>query len=184
MKGILKLYETFSTINRRMIRSVKMKGLNSMSRTGEVVLSVISAIITLLSIVLVTILVVSGSSILKDEEVTNQFLSDVATDPNMTETELQLINDNMDVVIDAFSLFGWVFIIILVISLILNIIGIMSISKNKNPKLAGIMFILAGLFAGVISLTSILLYIAAIMCFVRKPPVQMQEEYYTTEKSL
>lgn len=184
MKGILKLYETFSSINRRMIRSVKMKGLNSMSRTGEVVLSVISAIITLLSIVLVTILVVSGSSILKDEEVTNQFLSDVATDPNMTETELQLINDNMDVVIDAFSLFGWVFIIILVISLILNIIGIMSISKNKNPKLAGIMFILAGLFAGVISLTSILLYIAAIMCFVRKPPVQMQEEYYTTEKSL
>lgn len=184
MKGILKLYETFSSINRRMIRSVKMKGLNSMSRTGEVVLSVISAIITLLSIVLVTILVVSGSSILKDEEVTNQFLTDVATDPNMTETELQLINDNMDVVIDAFSLFGWVFIIILVISLILNIIGIMSISKNKNPKLAGIMFILAGLFAGVISLTSILLYIAAIMCFVRKPPVQMQEEYYTTEKSL
>lgn len=184
MKGILKLYETFSTINRRMIRSVKMKGLNSMSRTGEVVLSVISAIITLLSIVLVTILVISGSSILKDEAVTNQFLTDVATDPNMTETDLQLLNDNMDVVIDAFSLFGWVFIIILVISLILNIIGIMSISKNKNPKLAGIMFILAGLFAGVISLTSILLYIAAIMCFVRKPPVQIQEEYYTTEKSL
>lgn len=184
MKGILKLYETFSTINRRMIRSVKMKGLNSMSRTGEVVLSVISAIITLLSIVLVTILVISGSSILKDEAVTKQFLTDVATDPNITETDLQLLNDNMDVLIDAFSLFGWVFIIILVISLILNIIGIMSISKNKNPKLAGIMFILAGLFAGVISLTSILLYIAAIMCFVRKPPVQIQEEYYTTEKSL
>ena len=75
MKGILKLYETFSSINRRMIRSVKMKGLNSMSRTGEVVLSVISAIITLLSIVLVTILVVSGSSILKDEEVKKQFES-------------------------------------------------------------------------------------------------------------
>ena len=67
----------------------------------------------------------------------------------MTEVNLQIINDNMDLVIDAFSIFGWVFIIILVISLILNIIGIVSISKNKNPKLAGIMFILAGLFAGI-----------------------------------
>lgn len=184
MKGILKLYETFSTINRRMIRSVKMKGLNSMSRTGEMVLSVISAIMTLLSIILVTVLVVSGSSILKDEEFKKEFESTISNEPTFTETDLQLINDNMSLAIDAFSIFGWVFIIILVISLILNIIGIMSISKNKNPKLAGIMFILAGLFAGVISLTSILLYIAAIMCFVRKPPVQIQEEYYTTEKSL
>jgi len=155
-----------------------------MSRTGEIVLGVISAIMTLLSIILVTVLVVSGSSILKEEAVTDQFLSDIASDPNMTETDVQLINDNMDVVIDAFSLFGWVFIIILVISLILNIIGIMSISKNKNSKLAGIMFIIAGIFAGIISPTSILLYIAAIMCFVRKPPVQVQEEYYSTEKSL
>ena len=155
-----------------------------MSRTGEIVLGVISAIMTFLSIILVTVLVVSGSSILKEEAVTDQFLSDIASDPNMTETDVQLINDNMDVVIDAFSLFGWVFIIILVISLILNIIGIMSISKNKNSKLAGIMFIIAGIFAGIISPTSILLYIAAIMCFVRKPPVQVQEEYYSTEKSL
>ena len=161
-----------------------MKGLNSMSRTGETVLGVISAIMTLLSIILVTIGVVSGSSALKDESFKTEFLNIVAEDPNMTEASLQTINDNMDIVIDMFSIFGWVFIIILVISLILNIIGIMSISKNKNPKLAGIMFILAGIFAGILSLTSILLYIAAIMCFVRKPPVQHQEEFYTTEKTL
>lgn len=155
-----------------------------MSRTGEVVLGVISAIMTLLSIILVAILVVSGSSLMQDEAFKAEFENIMVTDPNVTDADIQLVNDNMDVVIDAFSVFGWVFIIILVISLILNIVGIVSVSKNKNPKLAGIMFILAGLFAGVISITSILLYVAAIMCFVRKPPVQLQEEYYTTEKTL
>ncbi|SDN40188.1 Protein of unknown function [Psychrobacillus sp. OK028] len=157
-----------------------------MSRTGEIVLGVISAIMTLLSIILVSILVVSGSSLMQDEAFISEFENMMITDPNVTEADLQFVNDNKDVAIDAFNVFGWVFIIILIISLILNIIGIVSVSKNKNPKLAGIMFILAGLFAGIISITSILLYVAAIMCFVRKPPVQLQEqeEYYTTEKTL
>ena len=161
-----------------------MEGLNSMSRTGEIVLGVISAIMTLLSIILVTVLVLSGSSVLKDEAFTNDIQNGIANDPNLTATELQFIDDNIDVFIDAFSVFGWLVIIILVISLILNIIGIVSISKNKSPNLAGIMFIIAGVFAGIISLTSILLYISAIMCFVRKPPVQLQEEFYTTDKPL
>lgn len=161
-----------------------MRGLNSMSRTGEIVLGVISAIMTLLSIILVTILVISGSNVLKDEAFTTEFQNVIAEEPTMTEADLQIIDDNMHLVIDAFNIFGWVFVIILVISLILNIIGIVSISKNKNPKLAGIMFIIAGLFAGILSPTSLLLYIAAIMCFVRKPPVQLQEEFYTTEKTL
>jgi len=34
------------------------------------------------------------------------------------------------------------------------------------------LFIVAGVLSGIISLTSILFYIAAIMCFVRKPPYQ------------
>ena len=92
----------------------------------------------------------------------------------------------MEVFIDLFGLFGWGFIILLVISLVLNIIGIVSVNKNKKPKNAGILFIVAGLFAGVLSLTSILLYVAAIMCFVRKPPIQFaeQEEYYTAKETL
>lgn len=155
-----------------------------MSRTGEIVLGVISAIMTFLSIILVVVLVVSGSSILKDEEFKGDFQNIIADDPAYTEADIQMIDDNMALAVDAFNIFGWVFIIILVISLILNIVGIVSVSKNKNPKLAGIMFIIAGVFAGIISLTSILLYIAAIMCFVRKPPVQVQEEYYSTEKPL
>lgn len=155
-----------------------------MSRTGEIVLGVISAIMTLLSVILVAVLVVSGSNLLNNEEFKAEIEGSIVNDPTFTDTEIQFISDNLDLVADAISLFGWVFIITLVISLILNVIGIVSISKNKNPKLAGIMFILAGVFAGIISLTSILLYIAAIMCFVRKPPVQVQEEYYTTEKTL
>lgn len=162
-----------------------MKGLNPMSRMGEVVLSVISAFMTLLGIVLVTVIVVGGSNVLNDETFTAEFHNILANDPTLTEADRQVMGD-VDLIADLFGIFGWVFIIVLVISLILNVIGIVSISKNKSPKLAGVMFIIAGVFAGIISLTSILLYIAAIMCFVRKPPVQFaeQEEYYSPEKTL
>ena len=72
---------------------------------------------------------------------------------------------------DMFADFSWLFVIALVISLIATIVGIIFIWNNKNPKLAGVMFILAGLFAYVLSPTSILLYIAGIMCFTRKAPL-------------
>ena len=71
----------------------------------------------------------------------------------------------------------WLIIIGLIISLILTIIGIVNIWKNKNPKLAGTMFIIAGLSAGILSLTSILLYIAGILCFTKKPPLTNEPQF-------
>ena len=155
-----------------------------MSRTGEMVLGVISAIFTALSIILISLLVIGGNSAIQDDAFNTEIQKEILNDPSLTSQDAEAVAQVFDVLPGVFSAFGWGIVVVFVISLILNIIGIVNISKNKNPKLAGIMFILAGLFAGILSLTSILLYIAAIMCFVRKPPVQFaeQEEYYTTDK--
>ena len=71
----------------------------------------------------------------------------------------------------------WLIIIGLIISLVLTIIGIVNIWNNKNPKLAGIMFIIAGVFGGILSLPSILLYIAGILCFTKKPPLTDEPQF-------
>ncbi|KQL34974.1 DUF4064 domain-containing protein [Psychrobacillus sp. FJAT-21963] len=156
-----------------------------MSRTGEKVLGIISAIFTLLAIILMAIIVTTGSAAIQDEAFNTEFEQQILNDPTLTGQDAEAIAQLVDILPSVFGVFGWGFVVALVISLILNIVGIVSISKNKNPKLAGIMFILAGLFAGIISLTSILLYIAAIMCFVRKPPVQFAEqEYYNPDQTV
>ncbi|MDI2586010.1 DUF4064 domain-containing protein [Psychrobacillus sp. NEAU-3TGS] len=153
-----------------------------MSRTGEMVLGVISAVFTIIAIIGVSFLVISGSAAIQDESVKSDIQQEILNDPNFTGEEAEMVVQFLDVLPGMFSTFGWGFVIVLVISLVLNIVGIVAVTKNKKPKLAGAMFIIAGLFAGIISLTSILLYIAAIMCFVRKGPAQLtdQDEYYKT----
>lgn len=156
-----------------------------MSRTGEIVLGVISAIFTVLAIILVSIFVANGSAAFQDEAFNAEIQQEILNDPTLTGQDAEMVAQVFDVLPNAFTALGWGFVIVLVISLVLNIIGIVAITKNKKPKLAGIMFILAGLFAGIISLTSILLYIAAIMCFVRKPPVQFAEqEYHSSDQTV
>lgn len=149
-----------------------------MSRTGEMVLGVISAVFTIISIIALSFLVISGSAAFQDPSLNAELQQEILNNPALTGQEAEMVVQFSDALPGMFSAFGWGFIIVLVISLVLNIIGIVSVTKNKKPKLAGVMFILAGLFAGIISITSILLYIAAIMCFVRKPPVQFAEEEY------
>lgn len=151
-----------------------------MSRTGEMVLGVISAVFTIIAIIGVSFLVISGSAAFQDEAINAEIQQEILNDPSLTGQDAEMVVQFFDVLPGMFSTFGWGFVVVLVISLVLNIIGIVAVMKNRKPKLAGVMFILAGLFAGIISLTSILLYIAAIMCFVRKAPAQLtdQDEYY------
>lgn len=176
----IKIDETFIDFTRRILRVNFLMEVIHMSRTGETVLGVISAIFTALGIILVSIMVANGSAAFQDEAFTAQIQQEILNDPTLTGQEAEMAAQILDLLPNAFSAFGWGFVIILVISLVFNIIGIVAVTKNKKPKLAGIMFILAGLFAGIISLTSILLYIAAIMCFVRKPPVQFAEQEYNS----
>lgn len=152
------------------------------SRTGELVLGVIGAVFTAISVILLTIAVSSGSAALEDPELMGQFEQEIVTemqnDPTLTAQDVEMASQFFSEGLGAISVFGWAAVVVLVISLIFNILAIVFISKNRNPKLAGVFFILAGLFAFIISLTSILLYIAAIMSFVRKAPVNGQRQQH------
>ena len=149
-----------------------------MKRTAEKTLSIIS-------VVLMVIGVFMNFGV-------KAFLTYMNTDPIVQEEiELALLSDptlaaaDVDMILSIFSFMSgimWVVIIGLLFALVLTIIGIVSIWNSTNPKLAGIMFIIAGLLAGFLSLPSILLYIAGILCFTRKPQknndLQFGEEQY------
>lgn len=136
-----------------------------MKRTGEKALSIIGAVFTGISIF--------GSFIalwlFKMAESDSTFRMDLEMDlmgqGTLSPDEIAAITT----FVDLFGVIIWLVIIGLIISLILTIVGIVSIWKDKSPKLAGILFIIGGLFSGFLSLTSILLYIAGILCLTRKP---------------
>ena len=139
-----------------------------MKRTVEKVLSIISAVFTLISIIAeFCFCSIYESSFIGWYSFEVRWKRDFLADPTLAAEDVDMVFG----MIRLFADFSWLFVIVLVISFIANIVGIIFMWKNKNPKLAGAMFILAGLFAFVLSPTSILLYIAGIMCFIRKAPL-------------
>jgi len=153
-----------------------------LSRAGEVALGVIGTILNIILLIFVT-LAVMGASNANTDELKQMFEEEIVlSDPNMTPEDIAVFNDAVDVGIEVVGVVGWVVVVTLLISIILSILGVVKVSKNKSPKAAGIMFIFAGLLSGILLLAPILFYIAAIMCFVRKTPVQYVEEpYYNNE---
>lgn len=135
-------------------------------RTAEKVLSIISLIFTVIAL-LFSFLFVAFGKFLTEDAVRQEIEAEIyADDPSLDPTEVQMILE----VLGSVSGFGWFSVIVLLISLIATIVGMVSIWNNKNAQLAGIMFIIAGFFAFVLSPTSIMLYVAGILCFVKKPP--------------
>ncbi|QUW23748.1 DUF4064 domain-containing protein [Sporosarcina sp. Marseille-Q4063] len=138
-----------------------------MKRTAEKVLSIIGAVFTLLGIIGSFAFAAFMKVVLSDGTIRSEMEAEFLADPTLGAEDVDMVFG----MIESFADFSWLFVIVLIISLIANIIGIIFIWNNKNPKLAGTMFILAGLFAFVLSPTSILLYIAGILCFTRKAPL-------------
>lgn len=135
------------------------------SRGAEKTLGVIGIIFNLLTIALLVTGILSFSSVQNTTEF-QQFEQEILNDPTFASQEdAQLF---IDTFVSSFSVIGWVIVALLAISTILAILAIANLRNNRSPKAAGVFFIIAGLFAGLLSLTSILFYIAAIMCFVRK----------------
>jgi len=144
-----------------------------LKRTAEKILSIIAAVFTGMSI----IFSFAGLSMIKgfsaDEGLQEDFRTDLLSDPALTTEDVDMIL----FFIDALEGFSWFLIVVLFISFITTIIGIIFIWNNKKPKLSGIMFIIAGLFAFILSPTSILLYIAGILCFTRKSTLKSEPGY-------
>lgn len=142
----------------------------AISRSGEKVLGIIGIIFNILAIALIGFAMASYANVEGTPEFQQVIEQEIMTDPTLANPEdAQMV---MDMMSTSFNVVGWVLIALLAISTILAIIAIVNLRKSEKATTAGVLFILAGLFAGLLSLTSILFYIAAIMCFVRKPPVR------------
>lgn len=145
-----------------------------MNRTAEKVLSIISVVLTVLALIPSFMFGLFGK-VISEGSLRDEIEMDLLTDPDFTGEDVDIILS----VLEWLGGFGWFAVVVLLISLIVTIVGIVAIWNNKNPKLAGIMFIIGGLFAFVLSLGSILLYITAVLCFTKKaatPPV-MEDTY-------
>lgn len=137
-----------------------------MKRTAEKVLAIIGVIFTAISLIISFIGLAMIKVFTEDEAIRAEIEMDLFSAPEFTTEEVEFILT----MIDFLEGFMWGFIILLLISFAVTIIGIIFMWNNKNSKLAGVMFILGGLFAFIFTPTSILLYIAGILCFTRKPP--------------
>lgn len=144
-----------------------------LNRTAEKVLSIIAVVLTAIGVILGFIGMAFINLVKNDPTIKQDFESEMLSDPAFTPADL----DAMYAVFNVMGGFMWLIIIGMVISVVLNIIGIVNIWNNKNAKLAGIMFIIAGVLGGLLSLPSILLYVAAILCFTKKPPLQDNLQY-------
>lgn len=144
-----------------------------MKRTPERILSIISLIFTTLALIPGFLFVAFGN-MLSESEFREEIESDILANQDLTSEDVDAIIS----LFESISTFGWFIVIVLLISLIATIVGMVSIWNSKNPKLAGVMFIIAGLFVFVISPTSIMLYVAAILCFTRKPPYAPEEDTF------
>ncbi|WP_203248147.1 DUF4064 domain-containing protein [Sporosarcina beigongshangi] len=138
-----------------------------MKRTAEKSLSIISAVLSLIGIIISVGLVSLFNFMKEDPMFWSGLEQELLLDPAIKPEDIEVLN----VFFDLFGGTLWFIVIALIISLILTIVGIVKIWNDKNPKLAGILFIIAGVLAGFISIPSILLYIAGILCFTRKPPL-------------
>lgn len=145
-----------------------------MSRTTEKVLSILSVVLTAIAVFISFAALALFNYIKSDTLIKEEF------EAEMLLVEPTLTPEHIEIIYGAFGIIGgfmWLIIISLIVSLILTIIGIVNIWNNRNSKLAGIMFIIAGLTAGIISLTSILLYIVGILCFTKKPPLLNESQF-------
>ncbi|TFJ91870.1 DUF4064 domain-containing protein [Lentibacillus salicampi] len=140
-----------------------------MSRTGEIVLTVIGAIIYGLSAIGGAFMV----WLFNNEAVQNEAMGDINQQEGVGAEDMEA----------AFGFLqggGWFLVALSVIGLILGIVCIVFLKGDKKPKAAGIILIVTSvLFAiitfGALIFSGIFYLIAGIMCLARKPPQVITE---------
>ncbi|NYF25931.1 DUF4064 domain-containing protein [Sporosarcina sp. JAI121] len=144
-----------------------------MNRTAEKVLAIISAVLTVIGIILSFVSLAFFNYLKSDPMIRTEIEAELLMDATLTPADVDMFYS----ISNFIGGFIWLIIIGLLISLILIIIGLVNIWSNKNPKLAGTLFIIAGLTGGILNLTSILLYIAGILCITKKPPTPRETQF-------
>ncbi|MBF2535265.1 DUF4064 domain-containing protein [Listeria marthii] len=142
-------------------------------RTGEIVLAIIGLIFSVLTqaaIAIIGLLMTSGS---KGKDGLATFYNNYYQ--TMTEREIPKSEiPDPDRVLNFVQTLSWTTLTGGLITLALGGLGIYYIMKNKKPAFAGYLFLAAGIVsllstALITFIPAILLIVAAILCFVRKP---------------
>ena len=150
-----------------------------MKRTVEKVLSIIGIVLNVLSIGVLFFSLLFFQTIMNDPLFEEEFENELYFS-GYTEEDIDIMGDVMTWIGGV----GWFFVILGVISIVLSIIGIVKL--KSNTKVAGILLIISSVLSGLISIPGILLLVAAIMCFARKPKkdidtLQTDENGYVIE---
>ncbi|WP_158233778.1 DUF4064 domain-containing protein [Sporosarcina sp. P3] len=152
------------------------------NRTAERVLGIISAILLVLGVIGSALVAFIWNMASTDPAFMDEFREGIVSEGVLNTEEIDMFMSFMG----SFSTIIWVLVAVAFIGLVLNIIGLVKVWNNKSPKTAGTVFIVAGLLGGILSLASILLYIAAILCFTKKPPMApgpSPDEYVSTQSN-
>ncbi|MGE7622312.1 DUF4064 domain-containing protein [Viridibacillus sp. NPDC096237] len=152
-----------------------------MKRTGEMALGIIGSVINVLVIIILAVMIFGVSTFANETTFQDEMLSQIQNDSNLTAEEIESVTPFIENLPTYINAFGWLVVVLLVASLVFGILGVVFIRKSDKQNIAGTFFILAGVFAGIVSLTAILFYIAAIMSFVRKPKVEEIDTFYVNE---
>lgn len=141
-----------------------------MKRTGEKALIIIGSILNLLTMILSLVAISVTKVVLNDPDVAQTIVDTIEENPQEGVEPLDVaeVQSLLETATPFVNGFGWSIVIFALISIILGIVAYVYLSKKGKEKTAGGLLIGAGVAGGIISLTAILYYIAAIMCFVRK----------------
>ncbi|MDX8359505.1 MULTISPECIES: DUF4064 domain-containing protein [Bacillaceae] len=134
-----------------------------MKRTGEIVLSIIGAVLS-------GFLAIIGGAftyLMTNEAFLQELEAQFATDPQLATFN---IADLMEIIGNT----GWIVVAAGMIGLVLSIIAAFCLKGNNKPKLAGTLLIIAALLVALMTVLfawpiALLFLIAGIMSLVRKP---------------
>lgn len=137
-----------------------------MKRTGEMTLGIIGIILSALLSLLGAFFAWAGNS----DELKLFLKEEMVNDPALSANPA-----DVSAVLGGMSTFGWAVIVAAVLGIVFGIIASVAIKGNKNPKLAGWMFIIGAVLTGAVSvgfgfLPALLYLIAGLMALVRKAP--------------
>ncbi|RYG74214.1 DUF4064 domain-containing protein [Lentibacillus lipolyticus] len=142
-----------------------------MNRTGEVVLTIVGALIYGFFAAVGSFMV----WIFNNEAIWDQAKEEVK------QQQPEVPAGDMDVVLNMFQSGGWFLIIVSVLAVILGIVSIVLMKGDKNPKAAGIILIVTAVLGAIITVgagifSGLFYLIAGIMCLVRKAPQSITVE--------
>lgn len=148
-----------------------------MSRTAEKALSIVSVVLNVLSLGFLVFFIFVGNMLMDDSMLTQEMEREFIGS-GLSSAEIDASIEMSKTILTFITSIGWLFVVLVIVAIVLAIIG--AVKVNSNAKTAGILFFVASLLSGLMSLAGIVLIVAGIMCFVRKeeePPIIDQSSY-------